>query len=136
VEHSIQHVKNLHHRKKDLQQKRTEMAKATRTLPLLGPRLAAQNTVATMHPLEIDIDKKISETNDIAKTTGSFFEKVEVHLNLPQEIMVEMTCRSDHAHFQSQVFRALERLRMDVAQCSVSRARGLILCSLVLQVLL
>jgi len=104
--------------------------------PLSGPKQQIRppdpcQKLATAHPVEID--KIASETNEVAKA-ASCIEKVEVHLNWPEEIVIEMTCRP-HAHIQSQVLGALERLRMDLLQCSICKSHGRILCSIVVRVL-
>lgn len=139
VEDSIRHVTNLHDRMKDLQQKRSEMRRMGKH------RKHAQEDTDKNHTNnnrnrsskgggwqagEIDKTKKgVGENNGSER---SCIENVEVHLHLPEGIVIEMTCRP-HAHIQSQVLGALERLGLEVSQCSISITHGRILCSIVAQ---
>lgn len=148
VEDSIQYLKNLHHRLKDLEQKRSEMKSSCTTDTAMkqinapGPapfHVTVAKEISSRPGLNkvVSVDNNIvsspSESNDMIALANTSIEKVEVHVDLPQEIVIEMTCRS-HGHIQSQILQTLERLRMDVLRCSISKLHGRIMCVVVVKV--
>ncbi|KAG0558118.1 hypothetical protein KC19_10G005900 [Ceratodon purpureus] len=147
VEDSIQYLKNLHHRLKDLEQKRSEIKSSCTPETAIGhinapgPALfhVAKKSSRPGIDKVVSVDNNIvsspSEPNDMAALANTSIEKVEVHLDLPHEIVIEMTCRS-HGKIQSQILIALERLRMDLLRCSISNLHGRIMCVVVVKVLL
>ncbi|KAG0609723.1 hypothetical protein M758_7G009000 [Ceratodon purpureus] len=147
VEDSIQYVKSLHHRVKELHQKRSEMksnvisCQTTDTLKqksknvLLNSDQKTQiNPPAQCLPkagLKNSVASPPDESDALAKSSGSI-ETIEVHLDLPHQIVIEMTCRP-HRHIQSQIMVALERLGMDVSRCSISKLHNRLICVLVVK---
>ena len=137
VEDSIQYVKILHHRVEELNEKRSKMksnanpttAKATApglnsdknhvvgpaTITAKNPALAASPSESRRHVLSGRI------------------EKIEVHMDLPHQIVIEMTCRP-HRHIQSQIMAALERLGLEVSRCSISKLHNRLICIIVVKV--
>ena len=140
VEDSIQYVKSLHHRVKELHEKRSEMKSSkvsSQTADMLkkGPVLPDADQKAPAPPKEVVKNPATSqsESDHALATSRSSVEKIEVHLDLPHQIVVEMTCLP-HRHIQSQIMAALERLRMDVARCSISNLYNRLICVVVVKV--
>jgi hypothetical protein len=147
VEDSIQYVKSLHHRVKELHEKRSEMKSSmvsSQTADMLKKKKSPVLPDADQKALEVtpaappkEVVKNpgtsLSESDHALATSRSSVEKIEVHLDLPHQIVVEMTCLP-HRHIQSQIMAALERLRMDVARCSISNLHNRLICVVVVKV--
>lgn len=59
--------------------------------------------------------------------------KIDVHVDLPHQVLIELVCRPQR-HFQSLIFQCLESLRLDVSQCSITKAAHRVVCVISAQV--
>lgn len=158
VDDSIEYVKNLHHRVKVLQQRKLEMKQSATAA--LSPRTIQQTptqrgritTVAVEAAAEagaaaaqklsrrdedcntqIKVGPPKEDLNEIYALLRSCLEKIDIHVDLPHQVLIELVCRPQH-HFQSLIFQCLESLRLDVSQCSITKAAQRVVCVVSAQV--
>lgn len=114
VDDSVEYVKNLHQRLKDTQKRRADILKAHAALSseVLTVHTPKQNNRATCHNLSSPDLRKVAvnaafirtspeskEIDSDAKKKASCIDNIQVHVDLPHQIVIEMTCRS-HPHIQ------------------------------------
>jgi hypothetical protein len=158
VDDSIEYVKNLHHRIKVLQQRKLEMKQSA--TPALSPRTiqhtptqrgrittvaaeaVAEAGAAAAQKLsrrdedcktQIKVGATKEDLNEIHALLRSCLEKIDIHVDLPHQVLIELVCRPQR-HFQSLIFQCLESLRLDVSQCSITKAAHRVVCVVSAQV--
>jgi len=82
---------------------------------------------ASMMPMLVKEDSYIPEkqqsNSNVAatrKNSRSCADKVDVFMDLPEQVVIEMVCQP-RPHIQSQILQAVESLGLDVCQCSLNK---------------
>lgn len=153
VDHSVAYVKSLHECIKNLQEKRLEILKSN-ACSLSGVQIKGtpkqkkqkqNNSVAYNYVSSPDLRKEVlnvaflkscaAREESESDTLGEerCIEKIEVHMDWPHQIVIEITCRP-HPHIQSQIMKEMERLEMDVSSCSITKFHNHLVCVIILKV--
>ncbi|XP_024384336.1 uncharacterized protein [Physcomitrium patens] len=152
VDHSVAYVKSLHECIKNLQEKRLEILKSN-ACSLSGVQIKGtpkqkkqkqNNSVAYNYVSSPDLRKEVlnvaflkscaAREESESDTLGEerCIEKIEVHMDWPHQIVIEITCRP-HPHIQSQIMKEMERLEMDVSSCSITKFHNHLVCVIILK---
>lgn len=132
VDDSIEYVKNLHHRIKSLQERKVELEQsktATRKGPIVAygasspkePEAATPTLLSRRARLS---DEQINGIHDVLRTC---LEKMEVHADLPHQVVIEMVCKPQ-PRLQSNILLCMESLKLDVMQCSITKIAHRLIC--------
>lgn len=146
MDDSIEYVKNLHHRIKSLQERKAELnhqpAAATTSNDQRG-RKALGETIMPQ-PSHGSPTKRASasrrprisheELSAIHVLLRSCLEKMEVHADLPHQVVIEMVCKPQ-PRLQSNILLCLENLNLDVMQCSITKIAHRLICVITAKVL-
>ena len=82
---------------------------------------------------QIKVGATKEDLNEIHALLRSCLEKIDIHVDLPHQVLIELVCRPQR-HFQSLIFQCLESLRLDVSQCSITKAAHRVVCVVSAQV--
>ena len=144
VDDSIEYVKNLHHRIKSLQERRAELnsqsAAAATSNDLLGRKgeiwqqPSHGSPAKNKTPLARRPRMSEDEINGIHSLLRSCLEKMEVHGDLPNQVVIEMVCKPQ-PRLQSNILMCLENLNLDVLQCSITKIAHRLICVIAAKVL-
>lgn len=137
VDDSIEYVKNLHHRIKSLQERKVELnnqsAAATTSndrrdrkaevlqRPCHGSPFQEKGAVSRRPRMSED------ELNSVHALLRSCLEKMEVHADLPNQVVIEMVCKPQ-PRLQSNILLCLESFNLDVMQCSITKIAHRLIC--------
>jgi hypothetical protein len=145
VEDSIAYVKNLHHRMKQLQERKvimTELAgrarlaqspQQTASTLFLYPQLN-ENLLPRMR-LDSSSASTKEDLNKFHEFFGNCVTKLHLHLDnsLPHKFSIEMLCRPQPC-LQSQIFLCFESLFLEIKQCTITTVRNFVMCVILAQV--
>jgi hypothetical protein len=137
VDDSIEYVKNLHHRIKSLQERKVELnnqsAAATTSNDRRGRKAEVLQRPCHGSPFQekgaVSRRPHMSEDelNSIHALLRSCLEKMEVHADLPNQVVIEMVCKPQ-PRLQSNILLCLESFNLDVMQCSITKIAHRLIC--------
>jgi hypothetical protein len=131
VDDSIEFVKNLHHRIKSLQARKVELHQASTQktaacrrgpMEVLQPRCGSSPVKESTKGPVLSRRPRVSEEElkGIHDLLRSCLEKLEVHADLPHQVVIEMVCKLQ-PRLQSNVLLCMENLNLEVMQCSITK---------------
>lgn len=141
VDDSIVHVKNLHHRIQILQQRRLQLQQAVavksvgniangcRRVALkvlqpypVSPSKLQERPVAT--PRSTLPQEELSKIHSLLRNC---LEKIEVHADLPHQVVIELVCRHQ-PRLQSNILQYLEHMNLDITHCCITKVAHRLVC--------
>lgn len=141
MDDSIEYVKNLHHRIKSLQERKVEMNQskaATRKGPIVahGAASSPKEPEAAATPTALSRRARLSEEqmSGIHDVLRSCLERMEVHADLPHQVVIEMVCKPQ-PRLQSNILLCMESLKLDVLQCSITKIAHRLICVITAKVI-
>lgn len=131
VDDSIEFVKNLHHRIKSLQARKAELGQASTQktaacrrgpMEVLQPRYGSSPMKESTKAPMLSRRPRVSEAElkRILDLLRNSLEKMEVHADLPHQVVIEMICKLQ-PRLQSNVLLCMENLNLEVMQCSITK---------------
>ncbi|XP_024393784.1 uncharacterized protein [Physcomitrium patens] len=137
VDDSIQYVNNLHHRIKELQNRKVELNQSATCLQkvVASRRRKSFGGLQPTSPDNVN-EKKAAvqrlpispqELSRIHTLLRSSLEKMEVHADLPNQVVIEMVFHPQ-PRLQSNILQCLESLNLDVMQCSITKIAHRLIC--------
>ncbi|KAG0562011.1 hypothetical protein KC19_9G110300 [Ceratodon purpureus] len=136
VDDSIEYVKNLHHRIKSLQERKVELNNQSAAGATSNDRRGRKAEVLQQPSHGSPIKKGVAtrrpriseaELSAIHDVLRSCLEKMEVHADLPHQVVIEMVCKPQ-PRLQSNILLCLENLDLDVMQCSITKIAHRLIC--------
>lgn len=142
VDDSIEYVKNLHHRIKSLQERKVELNKSAAAATSNQQTACERGRVELRHgvssPSQVKMEKAAlavsqnprlseEELKGIHDVLRSCVEKMEVHADLPHQVVIEMVCKPQ-PRLQSNILLCMENLNLDVMQCSINKIAHRLIC--------
>lgn len=135
------HVKNLHHRIQILQQRRLQLQQAVavksvgkiangcRRVALkvlqpypVSPSKLQERPVAT--PRSTLPQEELSKIHSLLRNC---LEKIEVHADLPHQVVIELVCRHQ-PRLQSNILQYLEHMNLDITHCCITKVAHRLVC--------
>lgn len=149
MDDSIEYVKNLHHRIKSLQERKVELNKSAAAATSNQQTACERGRVELRHgvssPSQVKMEKAAlavsqnprlseEELKGIHDVLRSCVEKMEVHADLPHQVVIEMVCKPQ-PRLQSNILLCMENLNLDVMQCSINKIAHRLICVITAKVL-